>query len=280
MKWMGIRSDITDIVSNLSAGTLASNTRFRVNGEMRLRRGVARTNLPKEGGIITGISTFSPYSAQPTAIMQVGSTLVGYPRPRALWGDNDVAGYVPITGLYGFWPMSVDGTCTFGGQPDFVTTGMTQVAGPNGDGFALQCGPTPEYDSISTLQPAFSGSRSVCAWMYFSGIDTAEAQVGVAIEGCSVSVQTATFSGAPFDAWCHVALVKDEALSQSTLYINGVSVLNAVDDYFPAAETNRIVGRFYVDGGGRSGTMGICDVAVFNKAITASEVATMMGIRQ
>jgi hypothetical protein len=96
MKWKGIRRDSLDVATDASQGLLGINSRFKVEGELRLRRGYARTSIVKKDYAITEIAAFSASQGVVSATLVDGDRWQGYSQPYALWQDN------PTTVSYSF----------------------------------------------------------------------------------------------------------------------------------------------------------------------------------
>ena len=92
--WYGIQRGSLDVSTDLHSGLSAINTRFNVDGEMRRRRGMARTNIIKKGSGVKAISGFSAFQSNVMASLVDGTNMQGYQQPAALWGDNP--DYTPI----------------------------------------------------------------------------------------------------------------------------------------------------------------------------------------
>jgi hypothetical protein len=149
MKWQGIQRQSLDVSKTAEEGLLAINTRFKVNGELRRRRGIARSNIIKKSNAVNQISGFSAYQSNVMAALVDGSNLQGYQQPAALWGDNPV--YTPIaepSTALGFWlsgTNSAASTVIAGTGADLNTIGFyagyvvhtrsAAPAGPLGAGY-------------------------------------------------------------------------------------------------------------------------------------------------
>jgi hypothetical protein len=88
MKWQGVRRNSLDVSTTAEEGLLLTNGRFKVSGELRRRRGMARSNIIKKDYGVTNISGFSAFQSNVMAALTDGANLQGYQQPAALWGDN------------------------------------------------------------------------------------------------------------------------------------------------------------------------------------------------
>lgn len=85
-QWPGIVTDSTPIDSRPGIAVYQQNTRTRVVGELRRRRGMARSSLDKFTAAATGQASTNN-TIGPFSMFQVGSTLEGVASGYALWGD-------------------------------------------------------------------------------------------------------------------------------------------------------------------------------------------------
>lgn len=111
MKWKGIKRDSIDI-GGMDEGLLAINTRFKVDGELRRRRGLARTSIQKKAAGVTTISGFSAFQSNTMAALTDGDRIQGYQQPYSLWGDNPDTTALTMPDFY------IDGTVN---APPFIS---------------------------------------------------------------------------------------------------------------------------------------------------------------
>lgn len=94
MKWGGI--DATTPANDApGAMTMVQNARMAVAGELRRRRGMARTTLAKGNGPITGIADFALSPGNPYALTLVSSAINGDIGISSQWSD---AALSPLSG--------------------------------------------------------------------------------------------------------------------------------------------------------------------------------------
>jgi hypothetical protein len=121
MKWQGIKRGSIDIGKDAGEGLLAINTRFKVAGELRRRRGLARTSIQRKNAGVTTINGFSAFQSNVMAALTDGDRIQGYQQPYSLWGDNpDYSADATGSAVY-------DMTYTAGQLVNSITTG--QLAG-------------------------------------------------------------------------------------------------------------------------------------------------------
>jgi hypothetical protein len=87
MKWRGIRRDSIDI-GPAEEGLLAINTRFTTEGELRRRRGLARSSIERKNASVTTINGFSPFQSNVLATLTDGDRIQGYSQPFSKWPDT------------------------------------------------------------------------------------------------------------------------------------------------------------------------------------------------
>ena len=133
MKWRGIRRDSLDVSTDASQSLLSVNNRYAVNGELRLRRGMARSSVIKKDYAISQISAFSASQNVVSATVVDGDRWQGYPQPYSLWGDNpDYSAIPPPTTipapLFGY-RFSGDLTEVMGGADAVIAVGNAAYQG-------------------------------------------------------------------------------------------------------------------------------------------------------
>jgi hypothetical protein len=121
MKWQGIKRNSIDIGKDAGEGLLAINTRFKVAGELRRRRGLARTSIQRKNAGVTTINGFSAFQSNVMAALTDGDRIQGYQQPYSLWGDNP--DYSASTGGSAVFDM----TYSSGQLVNLITSG--QLAG-------------------------------------------------------------------------------------------------------------------------------------------------------
>jgi hypothetical protein len=87
MKWEGIQRGSIDVGASNEALEVV-NGRFVTTGELRRRRGMARTNIIKKGAAIGTLSGFSAFQSNVMCALTDADRIQGYQQPAALWGDN------------------------------------------------------------------------------------------------------------------------------------------------------------------------------------------------
>ena len=88
MKWQSIRRDSLDVSKDLSHGLLEINGRHSVDGEMRRRKGMSRTSIPRKTAAIRALCGFSNSQSSVNACVIDGAQMQGYNQPYALWSDS------------------------------------------------------------------------------------------------------------------------------------------------------------------------------------------------
>jgi len=96
VKWRGIRRDSLDVSTDASQSLLSVNNRFAVDGELRLRRGIARTSVIKKDYAITEMSAFSAAQGITSMTLVDGDRWQGYTQPYSLWGDKPDYTVAPV----------------------------------------------------------------------------------------------------------------------------------------------------------------------------------------
>lgn len=86
MKIKGIDRKLTNVLPDLSVAHYLQNCRFGVDGEMRWRRGMAKSSIAVQSGAINAIGATNNKLGQFLA-MQVGTTIEGLPSGAASWSD-------------------------------------------------------------------------------------------------------------------------------------------------------------------------------------------------
>jgi len=119
MKWQGIKRGSIDIGKDAGEGLLAINTRFKVAGELRRRRGLARTSIQRKNAGVTTINGFSAFQSNVMAALTDGDRIQGYQQPYSAWGDNP--DYTPFSGTEDLYAAA------YGGQ-SYGVTGVTATA--------------------------------------------------------------------------------------------------------------------------------------------------------
>jgi len=297
MNWNGIRRDSLDVTNNLGFGLLETNGRHKVDGELRRRRGMARTSLPKKTAAIRGLVGFSKNQSSLNACVLDGANLQGYNQPYALWGDNP-AGYPSISGLV--VDYSLDGTLVDAlGVSDTLVqsvagTGVQSwTTGPNGIGQAIKISNGDRvYSATVRVAGLLTSNITICGWIrhqktapsfplnsryigigYVGGGSGQLAQsyvvpfgggdriVGNLLLGSSMTASSLT------DGWTHVACSISGTVAK--WFINGVLISTGTDT------TVRTVSSVSFTGPG-SVALEVCDIRIYNVATADAYIPFLM----
>ena len=154
MKWQGIRRGSIDIGKDAGEGLLAVNTRFKVAGELRRRRGLARTSIQRKNAGVTTINGFSAFQSNVMAALTDGDRIQGYQQPYSLWGDNPNYTVGNLSGGVFF-----DGT-TVGSDIANLGTDALFGNGVTGPGFVSSSTRSMVFNNQSGNVTAFNATRS------------------------------------------------------------------------------------------------------------------------
>jgi hypothetical protein len=94
MKWLGYQRT-SPVDPTPGAMDTALNTRLAVEGEVRNRRGMARSSLPKIGSAVKAISDFAFSPGSPYAVILGNGTVDGDDGISSQWGDSNL---IPLSG--------------------------------------------------------------------------------------------------------------------------------------------------------------------------------------
>jgi hypothetical protein len=96
VKYLGVDAASTPVDDRPGVLSEAFNTRLRISGELRRRRGLARANVAKLSGAVHAINSFSLSAGEPYAVVASEGEIDGYEDPLSLWGDYQL---VPVVGV-------------------------------------------------------------------------------------------------------------------------------------------------------------------------------------
>ncbi len=110
MKCRGIDRKLTDILPDLSVAHYLQNVRFGVDGELRWRRGLAKSSIAVQSGPVVAQGATNN-KLGPFIAMQVGTTIEGLPSGAALWGD--VSLQAPVLAVSTLGPVTITRTTLY-----------------------------------------------------------------------------------------------------------------------------------------------------------------------
>lgn len=171
-QWPGIVADSSPIDSRPGIAAFQQNTRTRVLGELRRRRGMARSSLDKFSAAATGQASTNN-NVGPFTVFQVGSTLEGLASGYALWGDAQLlrpSGFATYSG--GIYDITVNrlGDTTARAYVILAKSGNYPVSYEDGTVIDTLSA-TPTDSSLSTTWTATSAGT----W-YFAAFGVADGQ--------------------------------------------------------------------------------------------------------
>jgi hypothetical protein len=88
-QWRGVRAGETDVATDLTTGMTGTNHRYAVDGELRRRRGMAKSSIAKQSACIKAMLGFAGQGATAAAtFLTCAGEWVGFTGIRALWNDT------------------------------------------------------------------------------------------------------------------------------------------------------------------------------------------------
>jgi hypothetical protein len=203
MKWRGIRRNSLDVTNSSEEGLIAINSRFTVDGELRRRRGMARSSIQRKAASVTTINGFSAFQSNIMAALTDGDRIQGYQNVYALWGDNGVL-QVPFAPIpVAAWTLDSVLTGLFGGGTMAISLGSVSYPAWY-EGTALKGSPGP---AVSRVDASITGGTPTEYWTATAEFRPAEFSSsvvrfgvnGVTMSCSSISpTMSSNFSGGSF----------------------------------------------------------------------------------
>jgi hypothetical protein len=280
MKWEGIQRGSIDVGASNEALEVV-NGRFVTTGELRRRRGMARTNIIKKGASIGTLSGFSAFQSNVMCALTDADRIQGYQQPAALWGDSP--GYRYPTASIPTWGYTFDNTQDdLDGANPFALTSTVYSTwdGEEPDGW-FQAG-TSDDTSIVTVadtgeQCTFAvgvyGDTALGNKGKYLDIDTVRFRIRLSLydvlelfDAADTLIYAVPFITA---AYKHVAFISDGTTLRA--YIDGVRVYSGAEPAHAAIPSAEILAT-----ANTYGTVGLCDLFAWNYELSEDQLADII----